>query len=527
MGLIPYERYPGLSPLFLDFLKGLPRFFPDPPTLDAAEARARQILEAPRPQRVPASAYRFRGGAGGESARLAGEIAAGRAVAVQTGHQVGLFTGPLFTLMKALDALRVAGELRRRGVPAVAVFWALTDDHDLQEIARTAKPGPEGPEIFVLEGADRQNRQPVGRLPIPDGVRAIVDAFGADAKTPEAAALLDAFARRSAPGTRYGEAFIETLLDLVEPDPLLILDPLSEPLRRPTVELYREAVREAPRLRAALEETERALREAGRPIPAPLPEGFSFFTVDTEEGGGGRRRITDLASATARIESGEAWPSADVITRPVLKSYLLPMAVSILGAAEIAYHAQSLPLFPLLRLPAPVLIPRTHVVVRGPVERRLAEQLQVRDEDLLVPFTETLPTAVPQADALASLGRATEKSLAGLGAELERLDPSLVGALENATKKIAYQFEQLADRARKAAERRGDIATNRRKRLERALLPAVGSVPAERVYPPLCAMLAFGRAEVLSSLRAVAGQGARGAAVVDWGVAPVEEQRAG
>jgi uncharacterized protein YllA (UPF0747 family) len=525
MGLIPYDRYPGLSPLFLEFLKGLPQFFPDPPTLDAAEARARQILEAARrqPARVPASAYRFRGGPDGESARLAEEIAAGRAVAVQTGHQVGLFTGPLFTLMKALDAVHLARELRRRGVPAAAVFWALTDDHDLQEIARTAKPGPEGPEVFVLEGADRQNRQAVGRLPIPEGVRAIVDAFRPEAKTPEAVAVLDAFARRSAPGTTYGEAFLETLLDLVEPDPLLILDPLSEPLRRPTVDLYREAIRVAPLLRATLEETERALRDAGKPIPAPLPEGFSFFTIDE----GGRRRITDLAAATARIDSGEAWPSADVITRPVLKSYLLPMAVTILGAAEIAYHAQSLPLFPLFGLRPPVLIPRTHVVVRGPIERRLSEQLQVRDEDLLVQLTETLPEAVPQAEALASLGAATEKSLAGLGAELERLDPSLVGALENAAKKIAHQFDQLADRARKAAERRGDIATNRRKRLERSMLPAVGGVPAERIYPPLCGMLAFGREEVLASLRAVAGQGARGAAVVDWGLAPMEDRRAG
>src|SRR5262249_55117297 len=179
-------------------------------------------------------------------------------------------------------------------------------------------------------------------LRIPDGVREIVDAFRADARTPEATAVLDAFATRSAPGTTYGEAFIETLLDLVEPDPILVLDPMSEPLRRPTVELYREAVREAGRLRRTLEETERALREAGRPVPAPLPEGFSFFAIssDAKEG---RRRITDLDAATARVEAGEAWPSGDVITRPILKSYLLPMAVSVLGAAEIAYHAQSLP----------------------------------------------------------------------------------------------------------------------------------------------------------------------------------------
>jgi hypothetical protein len=34
--VIPFDRYPGLSPLFLEFLAGLPELFPDPPTLDAA-----------------------------------------------------------------------------------------------------------------------------------------------------------------------------------------------------------------------------------------------------------------------------------------------------------------------------------------------------------------------------------------------------------------------------------------------------------------------------------------------------------
>jgi uncharacterized protein YllA (UPF0747 family) len=469
---------------------------------------------------VPASAYRCRGA---ESARFAEELAAGRAIAVQTGHQVGLFTGPLFTLVKALDAVQIARELRRRGVPAVPVFWALTDDHDLQEIARTAKPGPEGPEIFVLEGADRQNRQPVGRLPIPDAVRGIVDAFRPDARTEEARAVLEAHARRSAPGTTYGEAFIETLLDLVDPDPLLILDPLSPPLREPTVQFFREAVRESARLRETLERTEAELRESGKPVPAPLPEGFGFFTIDGE----GRRRITDVAPAAARVEAGEAWPSADVITRPVLKSYLLPMAVSVLGAAEIAYHAQSLPLYPLFGLPPPVLMPRTHVIVRGPGERRLIEQLQVAEEDLLQPFAETPAAAVPQADAVARLGQETDASLSGLSAELERLDPTLAGALENAAKKIAHQFEQLADRARKAAERKDDVVANRRKRLARALLPVVGGAPAERLYPPLSALLVFGREDVLTSLRGVAGRGASGVAVVDWGLAPIVERHAG
>ncbi len=504
--MIPYAKYPGLSPLFLEFLKGAPDLYPDAPTLDAAAARGRQLLAAGRPARVPASAFRYRGA---EAERMAGELAAGRAVAVSAGHQTGLFTGPLFTLMKALDAIHLARELSRRGVPAVPVFWALTDDHDLQEIAQTARPTPEGPQALVLEGADRQNRQPVGRLEIPEAVRGIVEAFRPDVRDEAGARRLDAFAARSAPGTLYRDAFIETLLDLVEPDPLLVIEPLAEPLRAPTVELFLAATRQAEALRATLRGTEATLRAAGRPVPAPVPEGFSFFAIDAD----GRRRIEDPAAAIPRIEAG-AWPSADVITRPVLKSYLLPMAASVLGAAEIAYHAQSLPLFPLFGVTPPVLFPRTHLVLRGPAERRLAEQLGVADEDLLAEPAAADAAPVPEADAIARTADDTSQKLAALSGSLRVLDASLSGALDTAQKKIAWQFEQLADRTRKAAERKDGVAANRRRKLAQALLP--GGIPAERVYPPLSWLLAWGPA-VLGALRAAAGNSTAGAAVIDLG----------
>jgi bacillithiol synthase len=506
--MIPYAKYPGLSPLFLEFLAGAPQLYPDPPTVDAAAERGRQILAGGRRPRVPASAFRCRGP---EAAAMAEELSAGRAVAVSTGHQVGLFTGPLFTLVKAFDAIQLARAVRERGVPAVPVFWALTDDHDLQEIARTARPAPEGPQTIVLEGADRQNRQPVGRLPIPEGVRAVVEAFRPDARDPDGEKLLGAVAARSSPGALYGEAFIETLLDLVAPDPLLVLDPLQDALRAPTVALFLEAAQREAALRDRLAATESALEAAGRPVPAPVPDGFSFFAIDRE----GRRRIEDVAAAVRRVRAGEAWPSADVITRPVLKSYLFPMAASVLGAAEIAYHAQSLPLFELFDVTPPVLIPRSHVVPRGPVERRLARQLGVADEDLLVAPAAEASGPVPEADEIARAGEATRRSLSGLSGPLQALDASLSGALENAGKKIAYQFEQLADRARKAAERKVDVAANRRHRLTEALCP--GGVPAERVFPPLVWMLSQNPG-VADALRAATGHSTEGAVLVDLGL---------
>ena len=97
---------------------------------------------------------------------------------------------------------------------------------------------------------------------------------------------------------------------------------------------------------------------------------------------------------------------------------------------------------------------------------------------------------------------------------LKRLDPSLEGAADNAAKKIAYQLEQLAERARKAADRKGDVASNRRRKLAEALLP--GGVPAERVYPPLPWLLSWGRG-VIDRLREAAGTVPAGAVVIDLG----------
>ena len=64
-----------------------------------------------------------------------GRLADPRAVAILTGQQAGLFGGPLFTLLKALTALKLADKVaREHGVPATAVFWIDAEDHDWEEV---------------------------------------------------------------------------------------------------------------------------------------------------------------------------------------------------------------------------------------------------------------------------------------------------------------------------------------------------------------------------------------------------------
>ncbi|HEV8610120.1 MAG TPA: bacillithiol biosynthesis BshC [Thermoanaerobaculia bacterium] len=509
MSSIPLEKYPGLPPLFLDLARGRSRLYPDPPTVDAAVVRGRELLARSDAPRLTASAFRYRAPSGRDAAEA---LASGRAVAVLAGHQIGIFTGPLYTLVKALDAVAYARELSRRGVPAVPVFWALADDHDLQEIARTAKPGPDGPETFVLEGADRSNRSPVGMLRIPEGIEKIVQAFRANAKGPEAGAIVEVFAARYAPGRSYEEAFVETMFDLVEEHPLLVIDPLGEEVLEAARRLFLAAADSRAEIADALSRGTEAVTAAGREPPVPYRSDLiPFFTIED----GVRRRVpaNDVDDARKRVESGEARVSADVLTRPVLKSLVLPAALSVLGPSEIAYHSQSLPLFPIFGAVPPVLIPRTLLVLRGPAERRAQEALGIADEDLLTPgAVKGAATRVPQAEEVEKVARRLDHELSSLGPSVAELDPSLAGALETARRKATYQLEQLAERVRKAAERKDEVALQRRKRLETMILP--GGDAAERVYPPLVFLLAWGRT-VLDTLEAAAGHGVGDVPIVD------------
>ncbi len=56
-------------------------------------------------------------------------------VAILTGQQAGLFGGPLYTLLKALTAVKLAEQVsREHHVTAVAVFWVEAEDHDWNEV---------------------------------------------------------------------------------------------------------------------------------------------------------------------------------------------------------------------------------------------------------------------------------------------------------------------------------------------------------------------------------------------------------
>ena len=161
-------------------------------------------------------------------AREAGRLLAdSRTVAIVTGQQAGLFGGPLFTLLKALTALKLANQVSRdHSVPVVAIFWIDAEDHDWEEIRScTVFDADLTPRTVSLPPRPGAEPAPVATIKLDDAVVGVLDetervlpptAFRED--------LLAELRRSYAPGTGMADAFGQWLEQVLGGRGLVVYD---------------------------------------------------------------------------------------------------------------------------------------------------------------------------------------------------------------------------------------------------------------------------------------------------------------
>ena len=115
-------------------------------------------------------------GAGAETLKNIELLRESDCLAVVSGQQAGLFSGPLYTIYKALSAVKLAGCLTQRNTKSVPVFWIATEDHDFPEVARAEFIGRDC-RLASVEASSQlhQENQPVGRVKLDDSIKTVVD----------------------------------------------------------------------------------------------------------------------------------------------------------------------------------------------------------------------------------------------------------------------------------------------------------------------------------------------------------------
>ena len=429
---------------------------------------------------------------------------------VTTGQQPGLFGGPLYSLYKALTAVRLAEDLEKvLARPVMPLFWVASDDHDWAE-ANHAHIVDESNELVRLSVGSAPSGQPrpLGRTQVGGAVSDALDRLAQafprnDFHAPYMDRLRDIFH----PAATMASAFTDLMAELLHDTTLGLVDAGHPRLKEACKPVFRAEAEDPGASEAVLRDTSEALKAGGYELQVPLISDATLLFVDLY---GGRERLEKLNNGFRLMRSGrtlsrrrvlgliDADPesvSPNVLLRPVVESFLFPTLAYVGGPGELAYFGQLGGLFRRHGVGMPVATPRASLLV---VETRVARVLEkfaltpdeVREGDALLSrfARDQLPEEVK--DAVARW-RTTVEALGGeLAAVVTAVDPALRGAVTRARNVGLAALGTLEKKIVRAARRKSDTTRVQIHKARVNLWPA--GKHQDRVLSPLQYLMRYG-----------------------------------
>ena len=501
---IDIRRFPWIRRLAVDYAFDFPRiadFFSGNPADPSAwqEAIARTQAYPRQRDRIVdlLHAQQRTRGAHARAVDATTELGDPRSVAIVTGQQAGLFGGPLYTLLKALTAIRLAEHVRaEHHVPAVPIFWIDAEDHDWDEVKSCQVLDAELTLLSIAAGDPQgAHNGPVARVRLDDSITtalsALESALPATEFTP---GLLDGLRKAYAPGTGMVDAFGHWIEQLLAPLGLVVFDSSDRDAKPLVAQLFAQEIVHPGR-------TSRLAAEAGRALEAreyhaqvsPQEDSTALFHLN-----GGRQAIKvhpqgfqvgdEVQAASALIDHIKEAPEAfspNVLMRPLVQDTLFPTACYVAGPNELAYLAQLRNVYEAFSVPMPLVQPRASATILDTNAMRFLgrydiqmESLRAQDEAVLNEVLEAqLPPSVDT--ALDEATRAIQQRMDRLAQDVQVIDPTLEGATRSTLGRMQDDLKKLNGKIIQAAKRKDDTLRRQFRHARSQSFP--GGEPQERV----------------------------------------------
>ncbi len=511
---VDFQGFPGIKRLAAEYVANfdaLRPFFAGDPADDGAwraaiAARARLAGDPPAVGRIVHAQQRARG-APRAAVDAAARLDDRRAVAVVTGQQAGLFGGPLYTLLKAVSAIRLARRAERVfGVPGVAVFWIDAEDHDLDEIRTCGVLDADQALATVVLETEAPAGTPAAAVRLGREIEPALDALAAALPTTDfTGGVLGDVRRAYASGRGLVEAFAAWIEQLLGPHGLVVFD-AADPAAKPlAADLFAREIVSAGASTTLARDAGEKLREAGFHAQVEPPaNGVALFL---KNGGrlamridGDRLRAGDDALDRSawldRVGADATRFSPNVLLRPVVQDRLFPTVCYVAGPNELAYLAQLKPVYGHFEVPMPLVAPRLSATLVDPAVMKFLRRtglplgtLQPQDESALNRLLGAqLPPGVEQ--ALEGAAGAIHERMAAVAGAVAEVDPTLAGAAESTRGRMERDLGNLHGKIVQAAKRRHQTLRRQFTRAQSQIFPH-GS-PQERAVGGICFLNRYG-----------------------------------
>lgn len=317
---------------------------------------------------------------------------------VVTGQQPALFTGPLYTIYKAITAIRLAAKLEAiHAVPVLPIFWSGSDDHDFGE-AKTAHflTKEHRPLSLVYEPGQSTDGLPLYRVPLEAPLHALIDRAANETPGSECREDIRKFLHDSLEAsTSFADWNARIMARLFQDTPLVLFEPHLPAARACAASVMQQEISQPLESTRLINEVGDQLRKLGFDPQLVKGENECNFFLEM---GGRRRKVVYQAgqfvlpeeqmacSAQTLLEWLDSTPerfSPNVVLRCIVQQVLFPAAAYVAGPGEFAYWAQLKPVFRHFDRPMPILYPRASAVLTSAKVKKLMGRYGFHVDDLL------------------------------------------------------------------------------------------------------------------------------------------------
>lgn len=379
---------------------------------------------------------------------------------ITTGHQLNLFSGPLYFLYKIISTINLTEELKAK-YPSqnfVPIYWMATEDHDFEEI-----------NYFNFKGKkfrwNKESNGPVGRLST-EGLAEFFEIYALElGSSTNANVLKKLFADAYLKHDNLADATRFLANSLFADYGLVILDADDANLKRAFIPYVKEELEKQTSYKA-VQETIEQLKDYTVQVN---PREINLFYIEDHL----RERIifendkyvvnnTKISFSKEEIfnllESNPEKFSPNVIMRPLYQEIILPNLCYIGGGGEIAYWLELKSFFDAVKITFPMLLVRNSVLLATEKQAKKADQLHLswkdlftKQENLVNTITHKISTfpidLTPQKDIL-------KTQFQYLYELADQTDKSFSGAVKAQEIKQTKGLENLEKRLLKAQKRK-------------------------------------------------------------------------
>ncbi|GGE86472.1 bacillithiol biosynthesis cysteine-adding enzyme BshC [Chishuiella changwenlii] len=308
-------------------------------------------------------------------------------VTITTGHQLNLFTGPIFFFYKILQVIKACKELNKEQdeINYVPMFWMATEDHDFEEINH-------------YKYSDRiihwtkEFGGPVGRLST-EGLKDVFENF---------LMLIPNGNKKSKLEELINESYLthDNLTDatrklvhlLFKDHGLLMIDGDDKELKKLMIPTFEEELIQSKSYHNVIPQNEK-LEKLGYSIQVN-PREINLFYINEDNS---RERIIEqdgtyfVNNTSIKFTQEEILKdlhqnpdkfSPNVILRPLYQETILPNIAYVGGGGEIAYWFQLKEMFNKFNVDFPLLVLRNSLLIRTKKQHDKQLKLNLSNQDL-------------------------------------------------------------------------------------------------------------------------------------------------